>query len=155
MDLGAWALNAFAVKVNGTNGNGHINLRHQASDATSQGQSSTIFADNNGDLKWKNDGLSYATLKTSGITADRVYRFPDSTGTLALLTNIPTLTFSKNTGRDSIILTYNGTRSAVKDSTGGGVVLYSVPLQVQQVTILFPTQRTIKSGSGPTQQEQG
>lgn len=120
VDLGAWALNAFAVKVNGTNGNGHINLRHQASNATAQGQSSTIFADNSGDLKWKNDGLSYATLKMSGVTADRIYRFPDSTGTVALLSNIPTLTFAKNTGRDSIILTYNGTRSAVKDSTGGG-----------------------------------
>lgn len=120
VDLGAFALNAFAVKINGTNGNGHINLRHQASNATAQGQSSTIFADNNGDLKWKNDGLSYATLKMSGVTADRIYRFPDSTGTVALLSNIPTLTFAKNTGRDSIILTYNGTRSAVKDSTGGG-----------------------------------
>jgi hypothetical protein len=43
VDLGAWALNAFSVKINGTNGNGHINLRHQASNATARGQSSTIF----------------------------------------------------------------------------------------------------------------
>jgi hypothetical protein len=123
VDLGAWALNAASVKINGTNGSGHIHLRHQASNATAQGQTSTIFADNNGDLKWKNDGLSYSTFKTSGITADRVFRFPDSTGTVALLTNIPTIpafTFSKNAGRDSIIATYNGTRSAVKDSIGSG-----------------------------------
>ena len=38
---------------------------------------------------------------------------------------LPTFTFVKNSAKDSIIATYNGTRSAVKDSTGGGGVSLS------------------------------
>lgn len=69
--------------ITGTNGAGHINLRHQASDATATGQSTAIFADSNGDFKYKNDGNYYTTLKTSTNTADRTYTYPDATGTLS------------------------------------------------------------------------
>lgn len=82
VDLGTHILNAHAIAIKGTNGNGHIDLRHQVSDATATGQSTALFADNNGDLKWKNDGNYYTTLKTSTNTADRVYTFPNATTTL-------------------------------------------------------------------------
>ena len=75
VDLGAFALNAASVKIYGTNGSGHIHLRHQASDATSTGQSTTIFANSNGDLKWKNAGNYYTTLQTYKNNADRVYTY--------------------------------------------------------------------------------
>ncbi len=88
IDIGAYALNAGSLKINGTNGAGHIHLKHQASDATSQANGTTIFADSLGDLKWKNDNLYYTTLLTSGNTADRVYTFPNASGTVALTSDL-------------------------------------------------------------------
>jgi len=82
VDLGAKKISAHSVYVTGTNGNGHIHLKHQNSDATATGQSTSLYADSNGDIKWKNDGNYYTTLKTSTNTADAVYTFPSATTTL-------------------------------------------------------------------------
>ena len=82
VDLGINKISAHSVYITGTNGNGHLHLKHQASDATATGQSTSLFADANGDIKWKNDGNYYTTLKTSGNTADRVYTYPNATTTL-------------------------------------------------------------------------
>lgn len=90
VDLGAWALNAASVKINGTNGNGHIHFKHQASDAPSQANSTTLFADVNGDIKYKNDSLYYTTIKTSLNTADRIYTFQNNSGTVAFLSDLTT-----------------------------------------------------------------
>lgn len=83
VDLGNYNLNAKSLNVTGTAGNGHLHLKHQTVDASSTGSSTTIFADVNGNLKWKNDGLYYSTLNTSSQTADRVFRFQDKSYTLA------------------------------------------------------------------------
>lgn len=82
VDLGANTLSAQSLSANGTNGAGHVHLKHQASDATATGSSTAIFADSNGDLKEKINGGFYSTFKTSTNTADRVYTFPDATTTL-------------------------------------------------------------------------
>jgi len=92
VDLGSNSLSADSLSATGTNGAGHINLRHQAANATATGQSTALFADSNGDLKTKNDNLHYSTFKTSGNTADRTYTFPNATGTVALTSDIPTYT---------------------------------------------------------------
>lgn len=92
VNLGANTLAAESLNVTGTNGAGHVNLRHQASNATATGQTTALFADSNGDLKTKNDNLHYSTFKTSGNTADRTYTFPNATGTVALTSDIPTYT---------------------------------------------------------------
>lgn len=83
VDLDANKLSAESVYIEGTNGAGHLHLKHQNSDATATGQSTALYADLNGDLKYKNDGDYYTTLKTSSNTADRVYNFPDENCTLA------------------------------------------------------------------------
>lgn len=119
VDLGANVLNAESLRVTGTNGDGHLHLRHQASDAAGSGNNTVLFANSSGDLKYKNDNLYYTTFRTSGNTADRVYRFPDSTGTVALLSNVVTYTMTKKA--DSIVLTgSNGARFAVRDTFAGG-----------------------------------
>jgi len=82
VDLGVHILSAQGLRVTGTNGAGDIHLRHQASDATATGQSTSLFADANGDLKYKNAGNFYTTLKTSTNTADRTYTYPNATTTL-------------------------------------------------------------------------
>ena len=82
LDMGVHQVNAQSFYANGSNGNGHIHLKHQNSDATGQGQTSTIFADANGDFKWKNAGNFYTTLKTSGNAANAIYTFPYATTTL-------------------------------------------------------------------------
>lgn len=84
VDLDANKLSAESIYIEGTSGNGHLHLKHQNSDATASGQSTALWADTNGDIKWKNDGDYKTTLKTSDNTADRVYTFRDQTGTVAL-----------------------------------------------------------------------
>jgi len=83
VDLGAHLLSAQGLRVTGTNGAGDIHLRHQATDATATGQSTSLFADANGDLKYKNAGNFYTTLKTSNQTANRVYTYQNKSYTLA------------------------------------------------------------------------
>lgn len=85
VDLGARKLAAASIFVEGTNGNGHIHLKHQNGDATATGNSTSLYADTNGDIKWKNDGDYYTTLATSGNTANRVYTFMDTTGRVVVL----------------------------------------------------------------------
>lgn len=82
VDLGTNKISAHSVYITGTNGNGHLHLKHQASDATATGQSTALFADVNGDLKWKNDGNYYSTLLTSNQTANRVYTYQNKSYTL-------------------------------------------------------------------------
>lgn len=79
VDLDPFKLSAKSVYITGTAGNGHLHLKHQSADATATGQSTALWADTNGDIKWKNDGQYKTTLKTSTNTADRVYTFPDET----------------------------------------------------------------------------
>jgi len=82
VDLGTHILSAQGLRVTGTNGAGDLHLRHQATDATATGQSTALFADANGDLKYKNAGNFYTTLKTSGNAADAIYTYPSATTTL-------------------------------------------------------------------------
>lgn len=84
VDLGANSLAAQSLTVNGTNGNGHIHLKHQASDATATGSSTALFANSNGDIKYKNNSAYYTTFVTSANTADRAYTFPDQSGTVSI-----------------------------------------------------------------------
>ena len=77
-------LSTTSVNVTGTNGNGHIHLKHQASDASATGSSTVLFANSSGDLKYKNDGGFYTTFTTSANTADRNYTFSDASGTIPL-----------------------------------------------------------------------
>jgi len=72
-----------SLTITGTNGAGHIHLRHQASLPTATGQSTVIYADSNGDLAWKNDGDTRTTLKTSQNQIDRIYTFQDKDYTVA------------------------------------------------------------------------
>jgi len=82
VDLDANKLSAESIYIEGTNGNGHLHLKHQNADATATGQSTSLWANNDGDIKWKNDNDYKTTLKTSANTADRVYTFPDEDCTL-------------------------------------------------------------------------
>lgn len=84
VDLDTHQLNARSINIVGTNGDGHLDLKHQNADAPATGQSTALFADSNGDIKYKNDGVYYTTLKTSLNTADRVYTFTDVSGVVAL-----------------------------------------------------------------------
>ena len=56
VDLDTFGLDAKFIKIKGTGGNGHLNLKHQSSGATAGGSESVLYADNSGNPKWKNDG---------------------------------------------------------------------------------------------------
>ena len=79
-----------SLNITGTNGNGYIHLRHQASLPPATGQTSSVYANSSGNLAWKNDNLHHTTLATNANTADRTYTFPDSSGTVALISNVNT-----------------------------------------------------------------
>lgn len=72
-----------ALQVNGTAGNGHIDLKHQSADASPPSAFSALFADSNGNIKYKNDGGYYTTFSSHANTANRVYTFQDKSYTLA------------------------------------------------------------------------
>ncbi len=76
-------VDASAFQVNGTAGNGHIDLKHQSADASPPSAFSALFADSNGNIKYKNDGGYYTTYSTHTNTADRIYTFQDKSYTLA------------------------------------------------------------------------
>lgn len=82
VDLDIYKLSAQSLQVMGTGGNGHIDLKHQSANATATGQTTALFANSNGDLKWKNAGNYYTTLTTQQ-TADRAYTFQNKSYTLA------------------------------------------------------------------------
>ncbi len=70
VDLDAFGLDAKFIKIKGTGGNGHLNLKHQSSGASAGGGESVIYADSSGNPKWKNDGnaVQNVMLENSAIT---------------------------------------------------------------------------------------
>lgn len=72
VDLDTFGLDAKFIKIKGTAGNGHLNLKHQSSDATAGGSESVIYADASGNPKWKNDGnaVQNVMLENSAITGE-------------------------------------------------------------------------------------
>ena len=83
IDIGNYSLNAKHFKVNGTNGSGHIGLKHQSSAISASASESSFAADVNGNPIWKNDGnvLQYFEL-TSNKNVNNGYAGLDSTGKL-------------------------------------------------------------------------
>jgi hypothetical protein len=88
VDLGSYDLNARGIKINGTAGTGHADFKHQSGTPTGSASSSTLYADTDGDLAWKNDHSYTTTFIGSGNTADRNYTLPNASGTLALTSDI-------------------------------------------------------------------
>jgi hypothetical protein len=58
-------------------------LRHQANPSTATGQTSALFADNNGNLAWHNDNLFRTTFTTNHFTANHAIRFQNKNYTVA------------------------------------------------------------------------
>lgn len=115
VDLGNNDLNAEGIKIKGTAGNGHLNLKHQSSGATAGGGESVIYADNSGNPKWKNDGNAVQEIalvntilsKLGWFTYNRVAESTAVTGTTAE-TIIENITISANTfASGGIIRSYN------------------------------------------------
>ncbi len=72
VDLGAFSLNAKSFHAKGTNGSGHLGLRHQSANPTATGQETVIFAGSDGEPRYKNDGnaieqLASQTFVNSGL----------------------------------------------------------------------------------------
>lgn len=106
-------VDASAFQVNGTAGNGHIDLKHQSADASPPSAFSALFADSNGNIKYKNDGGYYTTYSTHTNTANRVYTFQDKSYTLAEA--------GANTDITSILLNQNGL--VVKGATSNALTI--------------------------------
>lgn len=160
VDLDANKISARSVYIEGTNGGGHLHMKHQAIDATATGQSTSLYANGDGDLKWKNDNQYYTTLKTSLNNANRVYTFPDFDCTLAMR-EIPMVSYNINY---ELVLFDNGWLIEMNKATPiqlqiptnanepfpiGAQILVS-QLGVGQVTIVGDTGVTIRSSGGKT-----
>ena len=98
------------LSISGTNGNGFIHLKHQASDATTPASSSVLFANSSGYMKWKNDGGYYSTLAMPQ-TANRTYTFQDKSYTLA--DDAVTVKYTDTTNRTTGV---RGNARAINDS---------------------------------------
>jgi hypothetical protein len=100
-----------SLHLTGTNGHGNLLLRHQASPSTATGQTSALFADNNGNLAWHNDNLFRTTFTTNHFTANHAIRFQNKSYTVAdsavvlnrADSNLYVTTHAYNVGKDSCL----------------------------------------------------
>lgn len=147
VDLGEFKLNAQSIHAKGTGGLGHVGLKHQSANATASTSETSIFADSNGDIKYKNDGNYYTTLKTSLNTADRVYTFPDSTGTLALTTDIPFNSLvPRLTGHESFRGVEYANNSTTETTFGGITIATTASAAARSVATTNFATRQIRKG---------
>lgn len=134
------------LNITGTNGNGHIHLRHQASLPTATGQSTTIYANSQGNFAWKNDGNYHTTLKTDANTADRTYTFQNKDYTLADNAEVV-----KYTDTSSML---DGRISSITLNTSGAI--HTNPITFSRVggawsgTMSLSTQTANRVFAGPT-----
>ena len=91
VDLGSYDLNARGIKINGTGGLGHADFKHQSGTPTGSASSSTLYANTDGNIAWLNDHSYTITLAANANTANRTYTFPNASGTLALTSDIPSI----------------------------------------------------------------
>ena len=157
-DLGSYKLNAASLHIKGTGGTGHLGLKYQSSSATASAGEIALFANNVGNLAWKNDGGFVTTFASDTISADRVYTFPNTSGTVALTSDLssyqPALSgtgFVKISGTtisydNSTYLTGNQTISLSGDASGSGATSISVSISDSIVTGKLLTGYT--SGAG-------
>jgi hypothetical protein len=160
VDLDNNKISARSVYIEGTNGDGHLHLKHQNADATATGQSTALYADSNGDLKYKNDNDYYTTLKTSSNTADRVYTYPDENCTLAPRE----VTINTKTSQYTLIVGDNYKLIELNFSAGNNIIIPTnaaqpFPIGTQiilsqygagQVTVVPDTGVTLRSSGGKT-----
>ena len=114
VDLGAYKLIAESLKVTGSGNSGFLGLEHQSSTPVPASNQTALFADTNGDLSWQNDILFSTTFRTYLNTNNRTYVLPDTNGTIALTSNIPSVTPSALTKTDdtNVTLTLGGSPSS-------------------------------------------
>lgn len=160
VDLDTNKLSARSVYIEGTNGDGHLHLKHQSADATASGQSTALYADSNGDLKYKNDNDYYTTLKTSSNTANRVYTYPDEDCTLAPRE----VTINTKTSQYTLVVGDNYKLIELNFSAGNNIIIPTnaaqpFPIGTQiilsqygagQVTVVPDTGVTLRSSGGKT-----
>lgn len=85
LDMGTHVVEASRFRVTGTGGSGYVRLRWQSADPGIPTANNTgIFADANGDFKYKISGGYYTTFETSANTADRTYTFPNVSGEVGI-----------------------------------------------------------------------
>lgn len=158
VDLDANKISARSVYIEGTNGDGHLHLKHQSLDATASGQSTALYADSNGDLKYKNDNDYYTTLKTSSNTADRVYTYPDENCTLAprevtIVTKTSTLNNIVLSDLYKLIKTDNSSANDLRIPTNAS---HAFPIGSQIIIVQYGTgQTTIAPTGGVTMRSSG
>ncbi len=154
VDLDTNGLNTKFVKIEGTAGAGHLNLKHQSSNATAGGQQTALFAGSDGELYYKNDGLTLQQI------ASRFYT--DSKVEDAIVNGVTTIAPSQNAVFDALALkanltqvgnllreefTFSGSQTFTLANNYGQV--YSVEVQGQgalsnsQYALVSPNQITI------------
>lgn len=65
IDTGAQSINTKSLHIKGTNGAGHLALKHQNSNITANGNESAIGANSSGNPVWKNDGNTIESIVTN------------------------------------------------------------------------------------------
>lgn len=65
VDLEENKLSAVSINVTGTGGAGHVHFKHQSTTPTATGQSTVIYAQADGELGYKNDGVEAKTLSST------------------------------------------------------------------------------------------
>lgn len=145
IDVGNYAINAKSFKANGTNGNGKLGLKHQASDATSSASETVIYAATDGELYAKNDGnakvkITTATDLSSGLSGKQA--------TLVSGTNIKTVNGSSLLGSGNIDASVTMVESISLEDANTSISSKTYVIELYAAYPYNINQLKIKSASG-------
>ncbi|QYB17382.1 hypothetical protein PV-S19_0018 [Pacmanvirus S19] len=82
------ATTTLSLSINGSAGAGFLNLGPQTTPAPTSAAGVNIYSDGNNNLTWKNTTGNIYAIDTTTTTASRTWTMPDTSGTLALLSDV-------------------------------------------------------------------
>ena len=157
LDMGSNAVNAASFKVNGTGGNGHVDLKWQSADAPSIANSTALYADASGNLKWKNDGNYTTTISSSANNTNVTVTAPNRNVKIDSITTSTTTAISGllkgssgTVGAATAGTDYQAPITLTTTGTSGAATLISNTLNIPQYTGGGGTVTSVATGFGLT-----
>ena len=143
VDLGANGLNAKFLSVKGNSGAGHLGLKHQSVNATAGGQETVLFAGNDGELYYKNDGSSVVQVASRTWVTSQNYLSTEKSA-------IQSFFFNTNINPVDSVTAYFGVGDAVSSQTKDSAAIIPISGTIKSATISSVVFTTLGSAENST-----
>lgn len=130
VDLGNFSLNAKHVKINGTDGAGHVGLKHQSADLTASGSETSIGANSTGRVVAKNASESIEILAYKSEVDTKLSAIPSTVGNRFIINKTASWLITQTEVNDTIAGGYSGITYVYNSTTAGNftIPVLTVPL---------------------------